>query len=260
MAMPRKPRSPRESAGGEYRFKIDAYTPETMPMARLSEYMRALSEILGEPSAVHFRRLEKSSTVVVSKVDREAAPKVRQRVAALRRGDAPKDISAAYGEINKLLRADNAIGVLCEDEPRGVIIRFPGREEISEEFPAIRQPGSVDGVVIGIRGKDETIHITLQSDGRQISGFVTNKTLAKQLGTRLFEPVRLYGRGKWSRDAEGNWHLEEFRVDTFDGLADVPLSSALDELRSIPTEWDEKSYSNLDLIRHGPTDKRNGGH
>jgi len=61
MAMPRNPKRPRKS-GGEYRFKIDAYTPDTMPMSRLAEYMRELSEMLGEPSAVHFERLEPGST------------------------------------------------------------------------------------------------------------------------------------------------------------------------------------------------------
>ena len=50
------------------------------------------------------------------------------------------------------------------------------------------------------------------------------------------------------------------KVESFDGLVDVPLSSALSELRSIPTELDDNSYQELGVIRHGPTSKRNGGH
>ena len=40
-----------------YRLKIDAYTPETMPMGRLAEYMADLAVILGERAAVHFVQL-----------------------------------------------------------------------------------------------------------------------------------------------------------------------------------------------------------
>jgi hypothetical protein len=155
----------RPSAGGkyatavEYRFEIDAYTPDTIPMARLTEYMRELAQILGEQSAVHFCRLEAGSTAIVSKIDREATPKVRERVVALRRGDPPKDVLTAYQNINKLLRADDGTGLLKENGRTGVVVRFPGREKVPEEFPAIRQQGSVDGIITGIRGKDETIHI-----------------------------------------------------------------------------------------------------
>jgi hypothetical protein len=153
--------------------------------------MRALSQILGEPSAVHFRRLEHGSTALVSSIDREAAPKVRSRVIALRRGEAPKEVHTACAEINRLLRADDAVAVLSERRKAptpttAVVIRFPGREQVHEEVPAIRQHGSVDGIVTGIRGRDETIHITLQAEGQQISGFVTNKTVAKQLATKFF--------------------------------------------------------------------------
>ena len=59
----------------EYRFKIDAaYTPETMPMARLAEYIRELSTLLGNQDKVHFDRLEEGSTVPIIRVDHEAFP------------------------------------------------------------------------------------------------------------------------------------------------------------------------------------------
>jgi hypothetical protein len=45
MALPRKTRRARQSFGAEYRFKIDAYTPNTIPMARLSQYMAELAHM-----------------------------------------------------------------------------------------------------------------------------------------------------------------------------------------------------------------------
>ena len=260
MGMPRKPKGAGCGEGAEYRFKIDAYSPETMPMARLAEYMAELATMLGERNAVHFRRLTKGSTVLDLKIDREAAPKVRDRVASVRAGDASGDPFRAFRAINKMLRDDNAIGILRSIAPHGIVIKFPGRETAEEKFASIRQQGSIDGIVTGIRGRDETIHITIQSEGQQISGCQTNRTIAKQLGAKLFEPVRLFGRGRWTRDSEGVWTLIDFKIESFEGLQDVPLTSALAALRAIPTEWDDKSYSEINTMRSGPESKRNGGH
>jgi hypothetical protein len=55
MAPPKRSKAKRSttSAGAaEYRFRIDAFTPETMPMARLAEYMSQLAQLLGEPTYV----------------------------------------------------------------------------------------------------------------------------------------------------------------------------------------------------------------
>ena len=75
----------------EYKFRIEAYTPDTLPMERLAEYMADLAKVLGEPASVHFVRLDPGSTVLVQKVDEEAEPKVRQRVQKVHSGDGPPD-------------------------------------------------------------------------------------------------------------------------------------------------------------------------
>lgn len=256
--MAQKPKSGSRGDGTLYRFRIDAYSPDTIPMARLAQYMAELAELLGERDAVHFRRLTKGSTVLNAKIDREAAPKVRDRVASVRAGDAPSEPMRAYNALNRLLRDDNATGVLRDEAPRGVIIRFPGREIAEEKFSSIRQHGSIDGIVTGIRGKDDTIHITLNSEGQQLSGCETNRAIAKQLGAKLFEPVRLFGRGRWNRDADGVWSLISFKIESFESLEDLPLTSALSQMRDIATEWTDDAYREVDEIRHGG--KRNGGH
>jgi hypothetical protein len=258
--MPRKLKSSSSGDGTEYQFKIDAYSPDTMPMARLAQYMAELADLLGERTNVHFRRLTKGSTILNARIDREATPKVRDRVAGVRAGDAPAEPMRAYNALNRLLRDDNAVGVLRDAASRGIIVRFPGREVAEEKFSSIRQQGSIDGIVTGIRGKDDTIHITINSEGQQVSGCETTRAIAKQLGAKLFEPVRLFGRGRWSRDADGVWALLTFKIESFDALQDIPLTSALAELRAIPTEWGDSAFGELDEMRHGKGSKRNGGH
>lgn len=63
--MPPAKKRPSKSKGAEYRFQIDAYTPETITMARLAEYMTYLAQVLGETASVHFDRLLGSSRKAV---------------------------------------------------------------------------------------------------------------------------------------------------------------------------------------------------
>ena len=74
----------------EFRFKINAYTPKTIPMLRLAQYMADIASLLGEPTMVHFVKLEEGSTVLVQRVDAEAdrhrASRLPRRAAAAPRG------------------------------------------------------------------------------------------------------------------------------------------------------------------------------
>jgi hypothetical protein len=261
MAMPRQPK--RQRSVGEYRFRIDAYTPDTIPMGRLAEYMAELSKMLGERDAVHFRRLEGGSTILVHRIEREAVPKVRARITKVRTGDGPSEALRAYNVINKMLRDDDAVGLLREKRRGAVVIRFSGREEAQEEFASVKQYGSIDGIVTWVGGSDETAHITLETEGQQVSRIYTTRPVAKALGAKLFEPVRIHGRGRWSRDSEGTWSLLDFKAESFEPLVDAPLSDVLTRMRAdIPSQWMDEAYGELGTIRHGPhgRGKRNGGH
>jgi hypothetical protein len=261
MATPRKTKRQRRIERVEYRFTIDAYTPDTLPMARLAEYMTELAKVLGEPKSVHFRKLEPGSTVLVHQIEREAVPKVRERATAVRRGDGPSEATRAFRTLNRLLRDDDAIGVLRDDKARpAVILRFPGREEVEEKFVSVRQSGSIDGEVIWVGGADQTAHVTLVSEGQQISGCYTTRAIAKELARKIYEPVRLFGKGRWNRDGEGAWTLIDFKIESFEELKSTALSDVLSELRAIPTEWDDESFDELGTLRNGPVGKRNGRH
>ena len=231
-------------------------------MGRLAEYMAELSRLLGERDSVIFRGLESGNTVLVHRIEREAAPKVKARVTKMRTGDGPHEAMRAYGTINRLLREDDAVGVLREKKNSAAIIRFPGREEAEEEFASVRQyrfhRRTRD---LGRRGR-ETAHITLESEGHQVSRIYTTRQIAKALGSRLFEPVRLHGRGKWSRDSEGGWSLVNFKAESSEPLVDEPLSAVLGRLREFPAEWMDDAYGELGALRNGPSKraKRNGGH
>jgi hypothetical protein len=243
----------------EFYFWIDAFTPATIPMVRLAEYMTELATLLGESTSVHFVKLKRGSTGLVHKIQFEAVPKVRERAKGVRRGDAPRDALRAYDNVNKMLRDDNGTGALTEENRDAVIIPFPGIRSAEEKFSAIREPGTIDGEIVRVGGPHKWVPILVQTDGELFSGCWADRVTAKQLALRIFEQVRLYGTGKWDRTAEGKWVLKEFVVDRFDPLSEEPLSEVLGRIRAIKA-FKGVTIDDLDYLRNGPPEKQNGGH
>lgn len=240
----------------EYRFRIDAYTPDTIPMARLAEYMQDLATLLGEKEHVHFVRLEEGSTVLVQKIDRESIPKVSSRISAINvtEGEGAEDALRAFKAIDRRLAEDNAVGHLYRNDG-AEIIYFPGCEKAKPlTFGAFNQPGSLDGLLIKIGGRDETVPVHLQ-EGSAVHICNATRDMARRLAPHLFAgTLRVYGTGRWERDAEGNWDLKRFNITDFEVLEDAPLSAIVARLREVPGNgWKEidDPYAELQRLRHG---------
>ncbi|BBF92115.1 hypothetical protein [Blastochloris tepida] len=229
----------------EYRFKIDgAYTPATLPMERLAEYISALARLLGEGAQVHFRGVAEGSAVLVADVDEPARPKVRDRFDSVRTGTGPREAAKAFAELDDLLRADNATGSLATDTPCNVI-PFPGKNRpMPITFGPFTQEGTLDGEVIRVGGKDVTVPVNLRDpSGCVLTGLYTTREIARELGHLLFGPtIRVYGTGKWRRLAEGVWQLDEFKIVNFEKLDDAPLTDVVARLRSAKgSQWRERA-------------------
>jgi hypothetical protein len=246
--------------GREYTLKIDAYSPQTMPMARLAEYMADLARLLGEEKSVHFVRLDTGSSALVHNIEGEAVPKVRERVTRARRGDGPVEAVRAIRTINKRLREDNGTGVLVET-PGAEIIRFPGRDEHPEEFYAtVTEEGTLDGVVVRVGGLQDWVPVHLEDTPGRVLTTLGRRDVAKRMAAHLWGPrVRVQGVGTWSRGFRGSWLLERFYVRTFETLDDASLSEVVADLQAIEgSEWPTlpDAWAELERIRHGDEDKR----
>src|SRR6218665_2971572 len=124
----------------EYVFRIDAFTPDTLPMGRLAEYLAALAKMLGHPEHTHFVRVDEGSAKLVHKVDAVDAPKVESRLNNVRIGSAPKDAMAGKLALEELLANDNAVGTLSEAQSGRVILPFIGRNRPKPlTFPPFRE-------------------------------------------------------------------------------------------------------------------------
>jgi hypothetical protein len=214
-------------------FRIDTWTPETLPMARLVDYLAGLAQLYGHENQVHFFGVRKGSVVAETLVDYEAIDEVTTRLNLIGRPDGNPDANSAYKKINQLLREDGASAVL-RNHKGAQIIRFPGSKAPVTEEIVLHEHGELDGVVIRVGGKDDSVPVWLQGEDREIYKCSTHRGLARELAGYLFDKtIRVAGHGKWKRTSEGLWEMDSFKIQSWQALDERPLTEVLSELRAV---------------------------
>ena len=241
----------------EYRFHIHGFTPDTIPMKRLAEYMETLADLLGHPNSVHFVRIESGSLSVVHRIDPVDIPKVQGRLTALARDpeNAPSDVVSAYDLINNRLRSDNTTGeILAGDN----VIQFPGRETVEQPTPPIIGPvvqrETLVGIPIMIGGKRDLVAVQIETADGSISCHA-KRSIARRLGQYLFEDViKAVGEAHWIRTNEDGWIRRDFIIDDFERTEDHTLEESLEAIRRATRghwETDDPINELLRLRREG---------
>lgn len=220
----------------ELRFNIDAFRPDTIPMARLAEYMAALAALLGNEESVHFVRLDVGSIELVHKIDSAARAAVDIRIAGLDRGDAPPDVSRAFDTLDRMLANDNAIGNLVDGE-KVMVLCFPGRDRPRSkppEYPTLTQAGTLQGELVKIGGLGDVVPVHLREAGAEGHVHIchANRTVARELAPHLFgTPVRVSGQGRWQRLPGGTWRMVDFIIHALETMDDDTLLDVVARLR-----------------------------
>lgn len=237
-----------------YRFRIDSFTPETLPMSRLAEYLAELAQLFGSDERVHFRKIQKGSAVLVSQVETVAVPKVRERLSRVDAASAADEVAEPFRRLDRMLAADNAVGKLRRGT--ATILSFPGRTAPRQRVGPVTQSTTVQGQLVRIGGRDKTAHGLIEDAGTgRAWKIVTTREQARGLAQVIYgQPLRVTGSGRWYREDDGRWQLEELRVQSWEALDDVTLAQAVESLRSISgAGWDESPdpLALLQKIRDG---------
>ncbi len=245
------PRKPKQSV--EFRLTIGAFTPSTIPMHRLAEYMADFAVLLGNEQSVHPGGLEEGSTILVAKVEWEAEPKVRERLYAVRSRSANDHAMQAAARLDDRLAQDNAKGVIAD--PAGAkVIEFPGRDRFQmPAFGPIQQAGSFQGIPIKIGGENDPVPVHLE-DGKVKYIVHARRSLAKEIAKHLFTGVvRVEGEGSWIRTAGGVWEMKSFLAQSLRVIEDADIRKNIGELRSIGSGWKQAKdpLKQLERLRHG---------
>ena len=212
-------------------FSIDAFTPDTIPMSRLAEYMLELAALYGSQPMVHFRGVSKGSTILNATIEDAAVDAVESRLRLVHDAAAPDDLRRAYQSLNSMLRVDKAAGHI-RHATGTVVLAFPGRDTPAQKTYRVRDAGVLDGVVIRIGGKDNTIPVWLKDADGTIHKCEANSEIARELVRHyLASPLRVTGQGDWLRGEDGGWSLEKFRISSWDVLDDASITDILNAAR-----------------------------
>lgn len=232
----------------ELSFVIPGYTPETMPLNRLIQYLQQMSVVLGDPENLHLIDIRAGSVEPTFHVAKSVALEAKDRAAKVQRGDGTKKQVDAYNSIRRMLRRDarDAGRPALLRSPQKVVLEIPAAPDELGVLTGIRQASTIDGQLISVGGANEDASLRVQDlGGRIMSGFTAKRSLAKELARLMWEPVRLSGVGQWCRTDEGIWQLERMQVQSFERLDDEGLGVTLERLRSLNVKWPEDTASRL---------------
>lgn len=227
----------------EFSLKIDSFTPDTLPMARLAEYLQQFAALLGHEDCVHFRKLVGGSALLVADADSHAEPKITRRLSEVVDGTAPRSALKARKTIDDLLAADNAIGHVSV--AGAIVLEFQGRRRAEvERIGPVRRQTSIEGQIFQIGGKDATINIHLV-DGPRLHRCVVSVDLAKKLAQHfLGSKVRIVGEGDFYRQGE-EWVVSNFVGRDFVLLSEQSLHDSIDGIRSLFRDVDGPDMNRL---------------
>jgi hypothetical protein len=238
----------------ELSFVIPGYTPETIPLDRLIEYLQQMSAVLGDPENLHLIAVKDGSAAPLFRVPKQAALEIRDRASRVQRGDGTKKQVDAYNRIGRMLRRDSrdAGKPALLRYPQAVVLEIAPAPEDTGVLSGVRQASTVDGQLISVGGASEDASLRVQDlDGRIMSGFTAKRALAKELAKLLWEPVRLSGIGQWCRSEEGVWQLERMQVQSYERLEEDSLGVTLERLRALNIEWPDDAERRLAEERDG---------
>jgi hypothetical protein len=221
-----------------YDFKLDRLTPQTLSMARLTQYLEKLVLLCGSKESVHFDMVRKGSAVQQFSVDRHAADDVQSRISLLNDYNEPQDIRKIKRDLNRMLRDDDCVGVL-KVRNGATIYTFPGRKIPKVEDVVVQEFGELDGELIRVGGKDDSVPVWIKGADNVVSRCWATKATARDLAPYIFgTAVRVSGEGKWRKGEDGTWALEEFAIKSFVPLPADDLQDLVSRLRQVEgSEW-----------------------
>ncbi|OWQ96475.1 hypothetical protein CDO81_27210 [Roseateles puraquae] len=217
-------------------FRMLKRNPDRVPMDRLGEYLRLFAELLGTENQPIFKGIKKASTGLKAFVPEERLQHVQVRL-KLVHTEATSRPARIAADLEAMLGADGIKEAQLLDASDNVIHLFHGVPAANEEVIRVWQEGTVDGVVTGLVGADDTMHLHLRGlDGHDVKVLVRDESLARGILAHFRNGcVRVTVRGHWVRGEDG-WHPETNKctAKSFDVLEDTPLSKVFQDFAAVP--------------------------
>lgn len=223
-----------------YDFRIDALTPKTLRLSRFVDYVDALRGIFDAAEDVYFHQVRKGSAVLEFAASYKAAPRIEKRLHLLGTADMPADMAAQWTNINRYLRRDGASARLMRKGGKVTLAQFAGIRTPLAQEAIVHESGTLEGVVVGVKGVDDSVPIWLKADDGALLKCNARRDIARQLAPLFDTYVRVAGKGKWRRGDDARWTLEEFDIQSFERLDETPLEQQVRDIQAIAGNgWNE---------------------
>jgi hypothetical protein len=228
----------------EYTFKIENFTPETMPFGRLVEYYVEIKRMLGVSENLHLIGVVEGSHGSAFAIDRNYETALIERLQFVNQGTAPSSAMRAQSAINKMLKDDGTSGAFYGVGGQNVV-NFPGNRTDDSAQLRIKDAATFTGELYHIAGTQNDAKVRISTDAYGVVFCITTKDIAKDLRDFLFEDVKVSGRGMWTRDERGTWSISEFFITDFAPVERENLRKAIERIRAIDVDWPNDTLGNI---------------
>ncbi|MCL2346218.1 MAG: hypothetical protein FWC58_10255 [Desulfobulbus sp.] len=229
-----------KSTATHYDFRIDTLTPETLRLSRFVDYVDTLRGIFDAGDDVFFHQVRRGSAVLEFGVAPKAVSRIEKRLCLLGSVNMSADMALQWTNINRFLRRDNASARLTRKGSTVALAQFTGIHTPLAQEAIVHESGTLDGVLVGVRGVDDSVPVWLKADDGSILKCNAKRELARQLALLFDTYVRVAGKGKWRRGDDARWTLEEFDIQSFEQLDETPLGKLVQSIQTIEGNgWNE---------------------
>lgn len=232
----------------QFTFRIQNYTPETLPFERLIEYYQNLAQMLGESGSMHLLEITEGSHATALSVEDIAVARIEQRLEGLAVDAVPEAALKARAVIGRMLSEDGTSATFEDDRGNNVVV-FPGPNLDAAQPLRFRDTASIVGELYHIAGKKSDAQIRLQTDDYGVVFCSTTKAIARDMRDYLFEEIKVSGRAQWTKDVEtGRWDIGSLTVTDFVPVVKESLKMAVERVRELNISWPDDPLGELSRI------------
>jgi hypothetical protein len=218
-----------------YMLRILRRNPDQIRMDRLAEYMRELALMIGAETNPVFKGIKKASTGLKVAVPASKRDRAWHNVQLAKQNPESKP-ARHLRAIEGMLSDDLIKTAQLLDSSEKVVYVF-NTPQVEEFAPcSVKQAGEVDGVVTGLVGADDTMHLHVRDyASRDFRLVVKDEALARLLLTYFRRGVlRFKVYGTWQRTEDG-WVPETSKcvVEAFEVLDEALLVDIFHSLASV---------------------------
>lgn len=211
-------------------------------MARLGEYIQEFAELLGEDNMPVFKGIKRASTGLKAYVPVERQHHAMARVVEAKQAPGSRPAKVLRG-IEHMLGQDGIASAQILDASECVIHVLHGLREEPKTNDRLKQRGQVDGVVTGLVGADDTMHLHVRDVfDRDLKIVIRDENLARDVLAEFRKGlIRLHVDGIWQRSEDG-WAPEANRCNllSFERLEDDSPAEVLQKISTMSGNgWSE---------------------